>query len=52
MTGSGGECSLGAPDAALFPANAQRQELDDYLTRALALAQQRVRAGPATPTVD
>lgn len=52
MTGSDGDRSLGAPDAALFPASAQRQELDDYLTRALALAQQRVRAGPATPTLD
>jgi glutamate/tyrosine decarboxylase-like PLP-dependent enzyme len=52
MISSGRECSLGAPDAALFPANAQRQELDDHLTRALALAQQRVRAGSATPTVD
>jgi glutamate/tyrosine decarboxylase-like PLP-dependent enzyme len=52
MTGPNSDCSLGAPDAALFPASAQRQELDDYLTRALALAQQRVRAGPATPTLD
>src|SRR5580658_2239730 len=52
MISSGRECSVGAPDAALFPSNAQRQELDDHLTRALALAQQRVRAGSATPTVD
>jgi aromatic-L-amino-acid decarboxylase len=52
MTGSDGDSSLGAPEAALFPASAQRQELDDYLTRALALAQQRVRAGPATPAID
>jgi glutamate/tyrosine decarboxylase-like PLP-dependent enzyme len=52
MTGADGDSSLGAPDAALFPASAQRQELDDYLTRALALAQQRVRTGPATPTID
>ncbi len=52
MNGSGADPALGAPDAALFPANARRQELDDYLTRALALAQQRVRAGPATPDLD
>jgi len=41
-----------APDAALFPAPLQRQEVDDYLTRALALADRRVRAGPASPTLD
>jgi glutamate/tyrosine decarboxylase-like PLP-dependent enzyme len=45
--------SLGrAPDAALFPAPSQRAQIDDYLTRALSLADQRVRAGPATPTLD
>jgi len=44
--------SLSAPDAALFPASTRRQEVDDFLTRALALAQQRVRAGPATPDID
>ena len=43
---------VSAPDAALFPGNARRQELDDCLTRALALAQERVRAGPVTPTLD
>lgn len=52
MTSSDADHSPGAPDPALFPASAQRQELDDYLTRALTLAQQRVRAGPATPTLD
>lgn len=50
MTRSDGEYS--PPDATLFPANARRQELDDYLTRALALALERMRAGPATPTID
>ena len=52
MTGSEDDRLLRPPDAALFPASAQRQEVDDYLTRALALAQQRVRAGPATPSLD
>jgi glutamate/tyrosine decarboxylase-like PLP-dependent enzyme len=41
-----------APDAALFPARSERQAIDDYLTRALALADSRVRAGSATPTLD
>jgi aromatic-L-amino-acid/L-tryptophan decarboxylase len=41
-----------APDAALFPAPGERQAIDDYLTRALSLADSRVRAGPATPTLD
>jgi glutamate/tyrosine decarboxylase-like PLP-dependent enzyme len=52
MSSSDGEGSFGAPDVALFPASPRRQDLDDYLTRALALAQQRVRAGPATPDMD
>lgn len=52
MNGPSGDPAPGPPDAALFPPNAERQELDDYLTRALALAQQRVRAGPATPDLD
>ena len=52
MSDSSGDPALGAPVAELFPASAQRQELDDHLTRALALAQQRVRGGPATPDLD
>lgn len=52
MSGSNGDPALGAPVAELFPASAERQELDDHLTRALAMAQQRVRAGPATPDLD
>jgi aromatic-L-amino-acid/L-tryptophan decarboxylase len=43
---------VGGPDAALFPARAQRQQLEDHLTRALAQADARVRAGSATPTLD
>jgi glutamate/tyrosine decarboxylase-like PLP-dependent enzyme len=41
-----------APAAALFPARALREQIDDYLTRALAEAQQRVVAGAVTPTLD
>jgi glutamate/tyrosine decarboxylase-like PLP-dependent enzyme len=52
MSDSADDMPVGAPDAALFPADAQRQQIDDYLTRALALAHERVRSGPATPTLD
>src|SRR5215470_5196536 len=43
---------IAPPDAALFPARAERQRIEDYLTRALTLADQRVCAGAATPTLD
>jgi glutamate/tyrosine decarboxylase-like PLP-dependent enzyme len=52
MTVGSGERMSGAPDAALFPQHGERERIDDYLTRALARAQQRVCAGPATPTLD
>jgi len=52
MSGSSGDSPIGAPNAALFPPHAQRREIDDYLTRALALAQRRISAGSATPTLD
>ncbi|HKF98710.1 MAG TPA: hypothetical protein VKB20_10660, partial [Steroidobacteraceae bacterium] len=51
MTGSR-DSPIAPPDAALFPARAERQRIEDYLTRALALADQRVCAGAATPTLD
>jgi glutamate/tyrosine decarboxylase-like PLP-dependent enzyme len=41
-----------APQLSLFPPPRTRQEIDDYLTVALASAQQRVCAGPATPVLD
>jgi len=44
--------AIAPPDAALFPAPGERERIDDYLTRALALAQERVVAGPATPDLD
>jgi aromatic-L-amino-acid decarboxylase len=40
------------PDGQLFPSPQQRQEIDDYLTGALARADRRVRAGSAMPTLD
>jgi glutamate/tyrosine decarboxylase-like PLP-dependent enzyme len=52
MKGSRGDSAIGPPPAALFPPAAERQAIDDYLTRALARAQERVCAGPATPTLD
>src|SRR5215475_1560321 len=51
MTGSR-DPPIAPPDTALFPARTERQRIDDYLTRALTLADQRVCAGPATPTLD
>jgi len=35
-----------------FPAQSLRQQIDDYLTRSLARALERVAAGPVTPTLD
>ncbi len=43
--------AIAAPNAALFPPPAERERIDDYLTRELARAQQRVAAGSATPTL-
>ncbi|MBV9315877.1 MAG: hypothetical protein JOZ34_00305, partial [Gammaproteobacteria bacterium] len=43
---------IAPPDATLFPAPAERERIEDHLTRALALADGRVRAGLATPTID
>jgi glutamate/tyrosine decarboxylase-like PLP-dependent enzyme len=39
------------PNQALFPPAAERERIDDYLTRELARAQERVVAGSATPTL-
>jgi aromatic-L-amino-acid/L-tryptophan decarboxylase len=52
MSGSPVDPLSGPPPAALFPARAERQRMDDYLTQALARAAERVCAGPATPTLD
>jgi glutamate/tyrosine decarboxylase-like PLP-dependent enzyme len=52
MSGTRGDSPSGPPNAALFPARAERQRIEDYLTRALALADERVCAGSATPTLD
>ena len=40
-----------APSEALFPPAAERERIDDHLTRELARAQERVAAGSATPTL-
>lgn len=42
---------IAEPNQALFPPAAERERIDDYLTRELARAQQRVVAGSATPTL-
>src|ERR1700751_4905287 len=52
MAAQRGDSPSAPPDAALFPARAERQRIEDYLTRALALAERRVCAGGATPTLD
>jgi glutamate/tyrosine decarboxylase-like PLP-dependent enzyme len=52
MSATRGDSLSGRPDAALFPARTERRRIDDYLTQALAAADERVLAGPATPTLD
>ena len=52
MSPTRGDSLSSAPDAALFPERGERERIDDYLTRALALADERVCAGSATPTLD
>jgi len=52
MSGSRSGSSIALPNAALFPARAERERIDDYLTRALARAAERVLAGSATPTLE
>ncbi len=43
---------IAPPGEALFPPGAERERIDDYLTRELARAQTRIAAGSATPTLD
>ena len=52
MTGPRSATPIAPPAATLFPARGERERIDDYLTRALARAGERVSAGPATPTLD
>src|SRR6201987_4875238 len=52
MAAQRGDSPSAAADAALFPARAERQRIEDYLTRALALADGRVCAGGPPPTPD
>lgn len=40
------------PAAALFPPRAERERLDDWLTRALPRANERIAAGPVVPSID
>jgi glutamate/tyrosine decarboxylase-like PLP-dependent enzyme len=47
-----GAAPIRGPVEALFPARPERLRIDDYLTRELARAEQRVLAGSATPTLD
>jgi hypothetical protein len=41
-----------APVAALFPPREERVRWDDYLTRELLSANERIAAGPVVPTLD
>jgi aromatic-L-amino-acid decarboxylase len=43
--------AIPGPNQALFPPAAERERIDDYLTRELARAERRVAAGSATPTI-
>jgi aromatic-L-amino-acid/L-tryptophan decarboxylase len=47
-----GDAVIPEPVEALFPPWPERERIDDYLTRELARAQERVAAGSATPTID
>jgi glutamate/tyrosine decarboxylase-like PLP-dependent enzyme len=47
-----GPAAIGGPVEALFPPWPERGRIDDYLTRELARAQERIAAGSATPTLD
>ena len=44
--------TLPPPVPALFPQRDQRERVEDYLTRALADATERVKAGPVMPDID
>ncbi len=45
-------CNVDNPASPLFLSDHDRRDWDDYLTRALAAAHQRVAAGPVTPRLD
>ncbi len=51
MTAVRRAAAIPEPNRALFPPAAERERIDDYLTRELARAQERVVAGSATPTL-
>jgi aromatic-L-amino-acid decarboxylase len=51
VTAVKGAAAIPQPNQALFPPAAERERIDDYLTRELARAQVRVVAGSATPTL-
>src|SRR5690242_1796945 len=44
--------SLPAPVATLFPARATREHIDDFLTRELASANERITRGSVLPRID
>ena len=48
---SGRECLID-PVATLFPSRAERERLDDKLTRDLPSANERIAAGSVVPTLD
>ncbi len=43
---------ISGPVPALFPTRAERERIDDFLTRALPSANERVAAGSVVPTID
>ena len=52
MTRTPTEQPIPAPVEAFYPAHAERERLDDYLTRELARAQARLEQGSTIPTID
>ena len=47
-----GSESITEPFPSLFPGSVTRERIDDFLTRELAAAQQRVTLGSVMPTLD
>lgn len=52
MTRAITEKPIPLPVEAFYPPNAERERLDDYLTRELARAQVRLSSGSTVPTID
>jgi hypothetical protein len=52
MSSAESPAQLAPPVAALFPARAEREAIEAWLTRELLAASERVARGPVTPRLD